>query len=134
MYSGIPSNPPGYQSPFTDFEEPTQVAANSYAPEGTILTSTSDHDNVGDLIFAINFSQPNAFITENTPNPDFTYRTLALYIPAPVFDKTGALVQDGFEPAAGINWDGGENTNIVTTITDNYGNIFVTRADRNDPF
>ncbi len=129
-YSGNPSNPPGYQSPFTTFEEPTQLAGHAYAPEGTILTSTIDHDNVGDLIFAINFSQPAAY----APGSNFVYSNLAIYIPAPVFDKTGALIQDGFEPAGGINWDGAENTNIVTTITDNYGNIFVTRADRNDPF
>jgi hypothetical protein len=130
MYSRIASNPPGYQSPFTTFENPIQVAGNSYAPEGAILASTINHDSVGDLIFAINFSQPQAFTT----HPDFIYKDIAIYIPAPVFDKTGALLQDGFEPAGGINWDSGENTNIVTTITDNYGNIFVTRADRNDPF
>jgi hypothetical protein len=134
MYSGNPSRTPGYQSPFTTFENPTQLAGHSYAPEGAILTSTIDHDNVGDLIFAINFSQPKAFITGSTPTPNFVYTNLAIYIPAPVFDKTGALVQDGFEPAGGIAWDNGENTNIVTTVTDNYGNIFVTRADRNDPF
>lgn len=134
MYSGNPSKPPGYQSPFTTFENPTQLAGHSYAPEGAILTSTIDHDNVGDLILAINFSQPKAFITGSNPTPNFVYTNLAIYIPAPVFDKTGALVQDGFEPAGGIDWDGGENTNIVTTITDNYGNVFVTRADRNDPF
>jgi len=130
MYSGIAANPPGYQSPFTTFEDPTQVAGNAYAPEGAVLASTIDHDSVGDLIFAINFSQPQAF----APHEDFVYRNIAIYVPAPVFDKTGALVQDGFEPAGGIDWDSGENTNIVTTITDNYGNIFVTRADRNDPF
>ncbi len=130
MYTGNPSYPPGYQSPYTDFEEPAQVAADAYSPEGAILTSTSDHDNVGDLIFAINFSQPHAF-----PHPrNYNYSTLALYVPAPVFDKTGVLTQDGFDPAAGINWDNGENTNIVTTITDSYANIFVTRADKNDPF
>ena len=134
MYSGLVSNPPGYQSPFTDFEEPSQVVGNVYAPEGAILTSTIDHENVGDLIFAINFSQPRAFSTISNPNPNFTYTTIAIYLPAPVFDKTGALLQDGFEPAGGIDWDGGENTNIVTTITDNYGSIFITRADRNDPF
>ena len=133
-YSGDQSNPPGYQSPYEDYEEPTQAVTGTYAPEGAILTSTSDHDSVGDLIFAINFSQPAAFITKTNPNPRFNYTTLAIYLPAPVFDKTGALIQDGFEPAGGINWDGGDNTNIVTTITDNYGNIFVTRADRNDPF
>jgi hypothetical protein len=38
------------------------------------------------------------------------------------------------EPAGGLNWDLGENTNIVTTLTDNYGSIFVTRADKNDPY
>ena len=134
MYSRIASNPPGYQSPFTTFEEPTQVGDNAYAPEGAILASTIDHDSVGDLIFAVNFSQPEAFTTSSIPELDFTYATLALYIPAPVFDKTGALIQDGFEPAGGINWDAGENTNIITTITDSYGNIFVTRADRSDPF
>jgi len=130
MYSGNPSNPPGYQSPYTNFEQPLQEAAGAYAPEGAILTSTPDHDSVGDLIFAINFSQPLAYLHPG----DFKYSTLALYIPAPVFDKTGTIVQDGFEPAAGVNWDNGENTNIVTTITDSYADIFVTRADRNDPF
>ena len=129
MYSGIASYPPGYQSPFTTFEYPTQAAGHAYAPEGAILTSTIDHDSIGDLIFAINFSQPEAFAKQN-----FVYTNLVIYIPAPVYDRTGALVQDGFEPAGGINWDAGENTNIVTTITDNYGNIFVTRADQNDPF
>jgi len=134
MYSGVRTRPPGYQSPFTTFEEPTQLAGSDYSPEGAILTSTDGYDNVGDLIFAINFSQPSAFVTESDSKPNFTYTTLAIYIPAPVFDKAGALVQDGFEPARGIDWDGGENTNIVTTITNNYGNIFVTRADKNDPF
>ncbi len=134
MYSGVPTNPPGYQSPFTTFEQPNQVVGTDYSPEGAILASTFDHDSVGDLIFALNFSQPRFFTTESSLHPNFTYGTVALYIPAPVFDKTGALIQDGFEPAGGIDWDGGENTNIVTTITDNYGSIFVTRADRNDPF
>ena len=128
-YSGIGSNPPGYQSPFTSLK-PVQATGDAYSPEGAILTSTADHDSVGDLIFALNFSSPSTFVTVNL----FNYTSLAIYIPAPVFDATGALIQDGFEPAANINWDNGDNTNIVTTITDNYGSIFVTRADRNDPF
>jgi len=128
-YSGVASNPPGYQSPFTN-QQPLQEAGDSYSPEGAILTSTADHDSVGDLIFALNFSNPNAF-----PSPSrFNYTSLAIYIPAPVFDATGKLIQDGFEPAAGINWDQSDNTNIVTTITNDYGSIFVTRADMNDPF
>jgi hypothetical protein len=128
-YSGVASNPPGYQSPFTN-QQPLQETGNSYSPEGAILTSTADHDSVGDLIFALNFSNPNAFRSPSR----FNYTSLAIYIPAPVFDATGKLIQDGFEPDAGINWDHGDNTNIVTTITSDYGSIFVTRADMNDPF
>ncbi|MGA2972342.1 MAG: hypothetical protein ABSE39_06935 [Candidatus Bathyarchaeia archaeon] len=128
-YSGVATNPPGYQSPFTD-QQPLQAAGDSYSPEGAILTSTADHDSVGDLIFALNFSNPNSF-----PNLSrFNYTSLAIYIPAPVFDATGKLIQDGFEPTAGVNWNQGDNTNIVTTITNDYGSIFITRADRNDPF
>ena len=123
-YSGSQLNPPGYQSPFgSTINPPVQDAADSYSPEGAILTSTPDHDNVGDLIFAINFSLPNSFTQVN----DFNYSSLTIYLPAPVFDKTGLLVQDGFDPVAGINWDHGDNSNIVTTITDNYAAIFVTR-------
>lgn len=128
-YSGVSSNPPGYQSPFTN-ENLVQAAGGAYSPEGAILTSTPDHDSVGDLIFALNFSDPSKF----APTTQFNYTSLAIYVPAPVFDKTGTLVQDGFEPAAGIDWEHGDNTNIVTTITDNYGSIFITRADQNDPF
>jgi hypothetical protein len=131
-YSGVPSNPPGYQSPFTD-QQPLQAAGDSYSPEGAILTSTADHDSVGDIIFALNFSKPNAFPSPPFPNR-FNYTSLTIYIPAPVFDATGKLIQDGFEPTAGINWGLGDNTNIVTTITNDYGSIFVTRADKNDPF
>ena len=138
MYTNSATYPPGYQSPFTTFEQPLQAGANSYAPEGAILTSTSDHDSVGDLIFALNFSEPK----RNSENPsDYTYaRTsynysaITIYVPAPFFDRTGSLVQDGFEPAGDVDWGHGKNTNIMTTITDNCGSIFVTRADQNDPF
>ena len=135
-YSDIASNPPGYQSPFTT-QPPLQAEADSYSPEGAILTSTADHDSVGDLIFAINFSDPCAFAAlppHCAAGPEFNYTSLTIYIPAPVFDATGKLIQDGFEPTAGINWEQGETSNIVTTITNSYGSIFVTRADANDPF
>ena len=90
MYSGMPSNPPGYQSPFTTFENPIQDAGDAYAPEGAILASTVNHDSVGDLIFAINFSQPQQFTRQ-----DFVYGSIAIYIPAPVYDKTGASSKMG---------------------------------------
>ncbi|MGQ9543955.1 MAG: carboxypeptidase-like regulatory domain-containing protein [Candidatus Bathyarchaeia archaeon] len=125
---------PGYQSPFENFQEPLQVAGNSYSPEGAIMTSTPHQDNVGDLIFAINFSQPRAFITPSNPNPTFKYNNITLYIPAPIVDKHGQLLQDGFEPAGGINWAGGDTSNILTTLTADYGKIFVGKTDLNDPF
>ena len=145
-YTGLSSNPPGYQNPFTTYESPLQLATHSYSPEGAILTSMRDHDNVGDLIFAINFSQPQLF----NPNSVFNYSSLVIYIPAPIFDRTGKLVQDGFEPTLGINWGDvgipaqytynngnvveGNNANIVTTITDDYGSISVGKAGPSDPF
>jgi len=128
-YSGISSDPPGYQSPFTN-QQPLQAAGDAYSPEGAILTSTADHDSVGDLIFALNFSDWNAFPTVN----QLKYSSLTIYIPAPVFDATGKLIQDGFEPTSGIGWSQGDSSNIVTTITSDYGSIFVTQADMNDPF
>ena len=130
-YSGIAQNPPGYQSPFSTSELPAQQG--SYAPEGAILASTAETASTGDLIFAINFSQPQFFLTPGNSHPDFTYSSLALYLPAPAADKYGAFVQDGFQPVS-VNWDQGENTNIVTTITDDYTNVLVTRAPMTDPF
>lgn len=122
--------PPGYQSPFTTFEEPLQADANFYSPEGAILTSTVKKDNVGDLIFALNFSQPNRF----PGNPVFRYNNITLYIPSPTVDKKGELLQDGFEPVGLIDWNMGDVSNIVTTLTDDYGSIFVSKADMLDPF
>jgi hypothetical protein len=132
-YTGVRRKPPGYQSPFTN-QKPIQAAGNSYSPEGAILTSTADHDSVGDLIFALNFSNPIVNGLPAFTQSILSYTSLTIYIPAPVFDRTGTLLQDGFEPTKAINWNLGDNSNIVTTITDNYGSIFVTQADQHDPF
>ena len=80
----IPSTEfPGYQSPWSNY--PTgapnanwwQLRGTSYAPFGAILTSTDDYDNVGDLIFAINFTTlvptvqgVDEFLTELNPMMD----------------------------------------------------------------
>lgn len=129
-YLSDPDLPPGYQSPFTTYEKPIQAAGGAYSPESAILVSLAHRDNVGDLVFAINFSQPKSFGS----NPTFHYNNITLYIPAPVVDKHGELVQDGFEPVGRIDWGKGDVSNIVTTVTDNYGRIFVTKADMQDPF
>ncbi len=75
----------------------------------------------------MNFSRPGGF------SGSYTYWSITIYIPAPFKNRSGALEQDGFEPA-GINWQLGETTNIATTITDNYGNISVSKAGPLDPF
>lgn len=128
------SGPPGYQSPFQDFEEPLQLAGNSYSPEGAILTSTPNQDNVGDLILAINFSQPTNFKSQENPKPTFRYNSITIYIPAPLVDKRGELIQDGFEPAGNIIWDQGDSSNILTTLTADNGQILISKANMNDPF
>ena len=127
-YTGNMLSLPGYQSPFQDYEHPLQVAGSKYSPEGAIPASTADRDVVGDMIIGLNFSKPYAF-----PNTVFSYGSVTIYVPAPLKNKAGLLEQDGFEPV-GVNWELGEATNIVTTITDNYGNIFVTKASPLDPF
>jgi len=127
-YTGNMANPPGYQSPFQDYEHPLQVAGSKYSPEGAIPASTADRDVVGDIVIGLNFSKPDAFL-----NQIFRYGSVTIYVPAPLKNKAGLLEQDGFEPV-GVNWELGEVTNIVTTITDNYGNIFVTKASPLDPF
>ena len=134
LYLGDPSLPPGYQSPFTTFERPLQVEGCSYSPEGAIMASGPRWDSVGDFILAINFSQPRFFASPSNPSPAFRYWNLTIYIPAPVVGKGGELIQDGFEPAGTIRWDLGDSSNIVTTLTDDYGKIFVSRADDLDPF
>ena len=134
FYVGESEAHPGYQSPFENFEEPLQVSGSSYSPEGAILTSTPYDDNVGDLIFAINFSQPRAFVTPSNTAPTFSYSSVTIYIPAPMVDKHGRLIQDGFEPVGSIRWDLGDRSNIITTLTADYGRISVAKADMNDPF
>ena len=132
-YLNDPSIPPGYQSPFQGYELPLQAIGNKYSPEGAILTSVGNRDSVGDFVFAINFSKPEAFVTPSNPSPSFKYKSLTIYIPAPLKSKAETLEQDGFEPV-GINWRLGETTNIITTLTDNYGNIFVAQCGPRDPF
>jgi hypothetical protein len=127
MYTGDASLPPGYQSPFQNFERPLQLASSQYSPEGAIPASTSERDIVGDLVIGVNFSRTGAF------SQNFTYWSMTIYVPAPFKNRSGALEQDGFEPA-GIKWELGETTNIATTITDSYGNISVTKAGPLDPF
>jgi len=130
-----PTYVPGYQSPFTSIP-PLQVAGTTYAPFGAILASTVkgywtepgktirgleiDHANVGDLIFAINVTLING---ETPPweRGDKTFGKLVIYIPPE------------FEPVD-VDWTKGQTANIVTTITNDYGSIFVGKADVKDPF
>ena len=60
-YTGALTEPPGYQNPWGSYPADApltwwQLRGNTYAPFGAILTSMEDKDNMGDLIFAINFT------------------------------------------------------------------------------
>jgi hypothetical protein len=119
-------SPPGYQSPFSTNPPGSpsswlQLAGNAYAPFGAILTSTDDHDNVGDLIFGINFTTTGVALPTSTP-VDFLYHSLTIYIPPE------------FVPP--VDWAApiGDASNIITTITNNEIGIWVWKADVKDPF
>jgi len=112
--------PPGYQSPWSTNPSgaPTswyQLAGNTYAPFGAILTSTDERANVGDLIFAINFTTHGG-----TFSGDYAYTSLTIYLPPE------------FEPP--VDWAAWDTSNIVTTITNERGAIAVWKADVKDPF
>ncbi len=61
-WAGNPASIPGYQTPYPGHNPPNaplswyQLEGTAYAPFGSILTSTDDQANVGDLIFALNFT------------------------------------------------------------------------------
>ncbi len=116
--------PPGYQSPFSTNPPGApcswlQLAGNAYAPFGAILTSTDDRDNVGDFIFGINFTTIND-VFPPSGSGDYNYHSLTIYIPPE------------FSPP--VDWTGADTSNIVTTITNEYGSIYVWKADIKDPF
>ena len=116
--------PPGYQSPWSTNPPgvPTswlQLAGNAYAPFGAILTSTEDHDNVGDIIFGINFTTTGKTSNIDTTK-DYLYTSLTIYIPPE------------FKPP--VDWTVADTSNIITTITNEYGSIYVWKADVKDPF
>ena len=119
-------SPPGYQSPFSTNPPGSpsswlQLAGNAYAPFGAILTSTEDYDNIGDLIFAINFTALVDGEEEGGwPSGDYLYHSLAIYFPPE------------FMPP--VDWTAGDVSNIVTTITNGYGSISVWKTDLKDPF
>jgi len=120
--------PPGYQSPWSTNPPgvPTswlQLAGNAYAPFGAILTSTEDTNNVGDLIFGINFTTTGLTGGSNAQfnaGKDYAYSDITIYIP-PEFTPT-------------VDWMAADTSNIVTTITGEYGAVYVWKADVKDPF
>ncbi len=97
---------PGYQSPTTS----PLLQGNYYSPWASILTSTPERQNVGDLIFAVNFTKHPEW-----PEIDYKYNDIVIYIP-PEF----RLLQS--------------KDSVSTTITNHYGDITVGSADSLDPF
>ncbi len=71
-WAGTPASIPGYQTPYPGHNPPNaplswyQLEGTAYAPFGSILTSTDDQANVGDLVFGLNFTC-NGIGTLGTP-------------------------------------------------------------------
>ena len=114
-----PYLPPGYQSPWSTNPPGAgsswyQLAGNAYAPFGAVLT-----ESTGDLIFAINFTTHGrcdgftSMVTTST-------QALTIYLPPE------------FTPP--VDWTAADTSNIVTTITNERGGIYVWKADVKDPF
>jgi hypothetical protein len=118
-YQGFPnSNPPGYQPPLPGGNPPGapaswyQLEGNSYSPFGAIPASSEIHQNTGDLIFALNFSQPSFF---GSTLPDVVQFTdWYTYVP-PEF--SGIITSQ-----------------ITTTVTNDYRDLEVFTASASDPF
>ncbi len=128
--------PPGYQSPFTSYgqptPQPTQLRGGVYSPFSSILASTADHPSKGDLILAISFTCPEETLASDgfqkgskligcsDIERDLTFKNVVLYVP-PEFGSP-------------VDWEKGDTSNIVTTITNDYQLIQVRRNDGRDPF
>ncbi|MBS7645605.1 MAG: carboxypeptidase-like regulatory domain-containing protein [Candidatus Bathyarchaeia archaeon] len=97
---------------------------NDYSGVSAILASDDYHPVVGDLIFALNYS--GEWPAPKGQLPMLTYTKWTIYIPLGP--------DEGFMPANGINWDAGDTSNIVTTVTNDYNLISVARSDDKDPF
>jgi hypothetical protein len=95
--------PPGYQTPYPNGNPPGQpsgvyqLEANSYAPFGSILTTTDQSVSRGSLIFALNLSRPcelqNVICADDRPvigSRLFNYTGITIYIP-PEFDVSSAV-------------------------------------------
>lgn len=102
---------PGYQSPWPNYPpgiapRPSwrQLEGNAYAPFGAVLTSTDQHSNQGDLLLAINYTQPTQ---------KWAYWYLHIWIPP--------------------EFTGIDRTRIVTTLTNVYSRISVGITGKEEP-
>ena len=128
-YSGSPNGYPyGYVSPYS-LPKTVSTAIEGYAPLGAVLTSTSDHENIGPLILGINFTNPCAFGWNDVDDSCGTgvrymanYTGLTVYIP-PEFDLS-TLAVSSYNPGL-----------IQTTFAANANDIVsIVRASQTDPW
>jgi len=126
---------------FPAFRDPNEELSlkNIFSPHAAILASTDDRPNVGDLIFGLNFTTAGLSNAEKNNiakvfdvnsglgdffNPEglknLRYRSWTIYIPPE------------FKPP--VDWTAGDDTNVLTTITDDPAHIYVFQASRWDPF
>ncbi len=121
-WGGSPAAIPGYQTPYPGHNPPNaplswyQLEGAAYAPFGAILTSTNDQANVGDLIFALNFTCNGIATTGggpalpvcagNPPNSALTARlnftAVYIYLP-PEFDLSRLVDNPGLVQTSWTN-------------------------------
>ena len=109
------------------------TGGSHYSPWESILTSVdtiwdgkSEYESKGDLIFALNFSNP-----DGTGGDGKSFSSWVIYIPAAT-DAYGRYTGEGFIPP--VDWAKGDTSNIVASFTNDYLQITVGKADDKDPF
>jgi hypothetical protein len=150
------TEPPGYQNPWGAYPANVpsttwwQLRGNAYAPFGAILTSTDEVDNVGDLIFALNFTLPQEYAdAPGEFGAEYAQRYLgsALAPEDVVYNDLMIYIAPEFEPYDYEAWAGGvgyADPSIATTINVPYGGTQIQsfecdvaetqRGDVKDPF
>ncbi len=112
-WGGSPAAIPGYQTPYPGHNPPNaplswyQLEGTAYAPFGSILTSTDDQSNVGDLIFGLNFTCNGigalpAAICPGATGARLNFTAVYIYLP-PEFDLSRIVDNPGLVQTSWTN-------------------------------
>ncbi len=150
-----PPGIPGYQTPYPGHNPPNaplswyQLEGTAYAPFGSILTSTDDQANVGDLIFGLNFTcngignlgtpffDPNGKPTGNsvcggTQFPPATTSLPPVTVPAQILNFTKVYLY--IPPEFDLSRLDDNNALIQSTFTNWANDIVLYKLSQWDPY